>query len=283
MSVPYFVHEVLSFLTERFGEDFLAYSPLLTERRISERATHLGFADGAAYADYLYSEESEPARFVRMLRVRHSSFFREPLQFELLASCLVPSMIRAGAENASLPLRAWSAACAGGEEVWSLAILLDEAFQSLGLPPRAQIFGTDVAVDAIEEARLGIYPRERLDGLTLKRFHRYFSPRGDVFCAEDSLRGMISFSVHDMLEQNTYVPPESIFGGFDLVLCRNFLMYLDTSAYRRVFDKLFRALKPGGVLLLGMAETPPDSHATHLEKLFDCGHLYRKKPGWGRY
>jgi chemotaxis methyl-accepting protein methylase len=94
---------------------------------------------------------------------------------------------------------------------------------------------------------------------------------------------MISFSVYDMLEQNTYVPPESIFGGFDLILCRNFLMYLDTSAYRRVFDKLFRALKPGGVLLLGMAESPPDSHGTHLEKVFDCGHFYRKKTELGRY
>jgi chemotaxis methyl-accepting protein methylase len=86
-----------------------------------------------------------------------------------------------------------------------------------------------------------------------------------------------------MLDPLTHAPPECVFGNFDLILCRNFVMYLDPCATAQVFDKLHKALAPHGVLMLGMVETPPERYAGYWEKLFPFGCLYRKAVKERRY
>lgn len=266
------VGEILSFLTARSGEDFNSYARTLAGKRIAERARRLGVARLADYLDLLRCDPAEPELLGRMLRIRFSCFFRDPLQFEFLGGVILPAML----EDRRAPLRAWSAACACGEEPYSLAVMLDEAGQ-LGAGPAAQIFATDVAEDALEEARRGSYQAESLAGVTLKRLGQYFVRAGSEYRVVEALARMVTFSRHDLLDRRTYVPPESLFGGFDLVLCRNFLMYLAPDAYLRVFDKLFRSLNPGGVLMLGKAETVPERYAGHLERVVDFGQIYRKR------
>jgi chemotaxis methyl-accepting protein methylase len=267
--------DILSFLSSHFGEDFQSYSKALAKKRIAERAAQLSL-ELAEYCRLLHDDAEEPAFLARMLRIRFSTFFRDPLQFELLGSVVLPSMLYHSPKGL---FRVWSAACSGGEEAYSLAILLDEALQLLEVKPQVQIFATDVAEEALEEARLGRYLPDSLGGATLKRVDKYFTARKPGYQVIDSIREMVTYCRHDLLDLRTYVPAESLYGGFDLLLCRNFLMYLDQEAYHRVFDNLFRALNPEGVLLLGNAEGVPERYAPYLEKVVDFGNLYRKKKG----
>jgi len=263
--------DMLAFLTDHFGEDFHSYSKSLAEKRIAERAAKLSLSV-PAYREFLCTNPAEPEHLARMLRVRFSCFFRDALQFELLASIIIPALLVDGKGLC----RAWSAACASGEEAYSLAIILDESMQMPEARAQIQIFATDIAADALDEARIGRYLPDSLAGVTLKRLGTYFTPAKTGYLVVDRLRDMVTFSRYDLLDPRTYVPPESLFGGFDLVLCRNFLMYLDAEAYSRVFDKLFRSLNPGGVLMLGKAETVPERYLPYLERVVDYGNLYRK-------
>ena len=273
--MPDAVADILSFLTEHFGEDFRSYSHTLAHKRIVERAAQLRTSNLPDYSRFLQTDPAEPPFLARMLRIRFSSFFRDPLQFELLGSLIIPSMLlnrsRAG------HFRAWSAACASGEEACSLAIIVDESMQMLESKTRVQIFATDIAEDALEEARIGRYLPGSLGGVTLQRINNYFTFNRPSYQIADKILEMVTYSRHDLLDPHTYAPPESLFGGFDLISCRNFLMYLDPEAYCRVLDNLFRALNRDGILLLGKAETVPERYAPYLERIFDFGNLYRKK------
>jgi chemotaxis protein methyltransferase CheR len=272
--LPAAVADILAFLCEHFGEDFLSYSDAVATKRIEERAAQLSFRDLSEYRSFLGADLLEPDLLARMLRIRFSSFFRDQLQFELIGTVIVPPMLH-GSRRALF--RGWSAACASGEEAYSLAIVLDEAMQGIGHKGKVQIFATDIAEDALDEGRLGVYLPDRLGGVTLKRLGTYFTAGKQGYQVVEKLRGAVTFSRYDLLDRKTYVPPESLFGGFDLVLCRNFLMYLEREAYSRVFDKIFRALNPGGVLMLGKAESVPDRYAPYLERVVEFGNLYRKK------
>ncbi|MBU5636381.1 protein-glutamate O-methyltransferase CheR [Geomonas sp. Red69] len=269
------VVDILRFLTDHFGEDFHSYSQSLAEKRIAERVKQLRLPGLSEYHQFLQRDCGEPAYLSRMLRIRFSSFFRDPLQFELLRSQIMSSLLPASSQGGFL--RAWSAACAGGEEPCSLAIIIDETLQMLDVHPKVQIFATDVAEDALEEGRAGYYATGSLGGVTLQQLKTYFTPDGTGYRISPKILSMISYCRHDLLDPHTYAPPESLFGGFDLICCRNFLMYLDPQAYLRVFDNLFRALNPGGVLLLGKAESVPERYHQHLVRIFECGNLYRKQ------
>ena len=274
------VADILSFLTGHFGEDFTSYSHTLAEKRIAERTAQLRLAGIADYAGLLHADPAEPLFLARMLRIRFSSFFRDPLQFELLGSVVIPSMLLNRSPTGHF--RVWSAACASGEEACSLAIIIDEAMQVLESETRVQIFATDIAEDALEDARIGRYLPGSLGGVTLQRLDNYFTFKKPSYQIADKIRQMVTYSRHDLLDTHTYAPPESLFGGFDLISCRNFLMYLDPEAYCRVLDNLFRALNPDGVLLLGKAESVPERYAPYLVHVFDYGNLYRKKPAQRR-
>ncbi|MBU5612440.1 CheR family methyltransferase [Geomonas azotofigens] len=268
------VAHILSFLTEFFGEDFQSYSQSLAEKRIAERVKQLRLSGVEEYRQLLRRDPGEPAYLSRMLRIRFSSFFRDTLQFELLRSQIMASLLPASPGGF---LRAWSAACAGGEEACSLGIIIDETLQLMDVRPKVQIFATDVAEDALEEGRAGYYTAGTLGGVTLRQLNTYFTPDGNGYRISPEILSMISYCRHDLLDPHTFAPPESLFGGFDLISCRNFLMYLDPQAYLRVFDNLFRALNPGGVLLLGKAEAVPERYHQHLVRIFECGNLYRKQ------
>ena len=274
------VTDILSFLTDHFREDFHSYSNTLIERRITERAAKLNLLGIEDYLRVLTSDPDEPSFLARMLRIRFSSFFRDPLQFELLGSILLPAMLLSKPDIGHF--RAWCAACAGGEEACTLAIIIDEAKHLLASKAMVQIFATDVAEDALADARSGTYHRRSLGEVSLQRLDKYFTLKKPCYRISDNILDMITYSRHDLLDPHTYAPPESLFGGFDLISCRNFLMYLDAEAYRRVFDNLFRALNPQGVLLLGAAEAVPDLYTPYLERIFEFGNLYRKVPNAAR-
>ncbi|MBT7069227.1 MAG: protein-glutamate O-methyltransferase CheR, partial [Verrucomicrobia bacterium] len=180
-----------------------------------------------------------------------SSFFRNPVVFEVLAQSLLPRLTRDRDE-----LRVWSAGCAAGEEAYSIAILIQEEIKRIrDTTLHSMIFATDIDREVLKKAAKAVYPRESLKDAKLGIVDTYFEPLRDGFklCAE--VKKTVHFSEDDLLSPRTGAPAESIYGSFDLVLCRNVLIYFSDKRQKQVFRRLYNALAKGGYLVLGDSET----------------------------
>jgi chemotaxis protein methyltransferase CheR len=201
----------------------------------------------ARYLDLVQADESpEREAFVNALTTNLTAFFREPHHFDLLAA-----RVRARPAGAP-PLRVWSSACSTGEEAWSIAMVLREA----GTP--AEILATDIDSDVLASAGEGVYPAERTAGLAADRLRRHFlrgtGANEGLVRVRSELRPPVTFA-----RFNLQAP---VWPGlrFDVIFCRNVVIYFDQEAQRRIADRLALALVPGGLLLVGHAESFPASH-----------------------
>ena len=176
------------------------------------------------------------------LTTNHTSFLREPEHFEFLRQEVLPRF------PARVPLEVWSAACATGEEVWSLAIVLLEALGSGGF----RISGTDVSHKALAFAERGCYPADRCEPLPAAWLHRHFTPEGRPprgWRVADVLRRSAAFRHLNLVE--------SYFWGrrFPVIFCRNVLIYFDAPTQTQVIRQIEECLEPGGYLFVGHAES----------------------------
>jgi chemotaxis protein methyltransferase CheR len=215
--------------------------------RLARRVRSCGQPAFTRYLDLVQAEGShEREAFVNALTTNLTSFFREPHHFELLAE-----RVRARAARAA-PLRVWSSACSTGEEAWSAAMVLRESATP------AEILATDIDSDVLSSARAGVYPAERTAGLSPARLHRHFlrgaGANEGLMRIRDELRSMLSFSHFNLLSTNW------LRQRFDVIFCRNVVIYFDRETQRRLADRLALALAPGGLLLVGHAESFPAAH-----------------------
>jgi len=233
------------------GMDLVGYRTPMLSRRLSERLDRMGM-DADQYISLCRSDETECAKLVNAIAIHVSSFFRNPVVFEILAQSVLPRLI----ENPSSELRVWSAGCAAGEEAYSVAILIKEALKrNPGAEIHPLIFATDIDRDILTKAERAVYTRGSLKDTRLGWVDVYFSSLGAEFKLCDDVRKMVHFSVDDLLSPQTGVPVESIYGSFDLILCRNVLIYFSAPHQEQVLKKLYDALAIGGVLVLGDCET----------------------------
>ena len=181
---------------------------------------------------------------VDVLLNHETYFFRDRTPFELLADTALPRLAEARRHRR---LRIWCAGCSTGQEAYSVAMLLAEQ------PDRWEgwsfdILGTDVAAATVARANEAFYSRFEVQrGLPVQLMLRYFTPEGDAWRAQPELRRLVRFMRHNLLD-----PPP---GRFDVVLCRNVLLYLAPALRRQVFDRLASAMVPDGALMLGAGET----------------------------
>lgn len=242
---------VLDVVRERRGVDFRGYRLPTLYRRVRNRmiAARIGSQD--EYLEWLRREPDEPGELLKRLTIKVSRFFRNPAVFEALRPIL--------AQHGDVPPAVWSAGCGQGEEAYSIAMLLRQA----GFPSDATVLGTDVDPDAIAFAKQGVYPEAALEsiepGLRRKYFTATVAGRKPAGIALESLRAQVDFDVHDL---TSGMPPRARL--FDLILCRNVLIYFQPQLQERVFHMLLRALKPGGTLCLGESEWLAHPFAAHL-------------------
>jgi chemotaxis protein methyltransferase CheR len=220
------------------------------EARVRERAAALGLGD-EEYVARATGDAEELARLVELLRVGETRFFRHQAQLEALRERVLPSL--------RPPVAAWSAGCASGEEAWTLAMMLAER----GLP--FSLWATDLSPTALRRAREGRYATARVEAeVPAALVQRYFRRIGDDCVLNDRLRREVRFDAHNLLAAAP--------GEFDLILCRNVLIYFDEARRAEAVARLTRALKPGGWLLVGYSETLRDAAELTAE-----GHaVYRK-------
>lgn len=242
------LRDVLTLLRARTGRDFAHYKRATILRRIGRRMEVNGVENLPAYLACLRSRPGEPAALLQDLLITVTNFFRDANCFAALEQQLPHVFAGKGAGDM---LRVWVAACATGEEAYSVAMLLSEFARTLEDPPQIQVFATDLDEEAIATAREGVYGDAIEADVSEERLKRFFVKEHRGYRVRRELREMVLFAVHDVLK-------DSPFSRLDLVTCRNLLIYLGRDAQRRVFDIFHFALVAGGRLFLGSSESVED-------------------------
>jgi two-component system CheB/CheR fusion protein len=238
--------ELLGFLEHRQGLDFHAYKRGTLRRRTERRMRMRQIQRWSDYLVYLSGHPAEISALYDDLLIGVTHFFRDPSMWDYLEKQVVPRLLDELEGRANV--RIWVPGCATGEEAYSLAILFLEQLRERPHPARLQIFATDLDEEALAFARKGIYPDSIKADVSPERQREFFRPCGDNLQIAQSVREWVTFSKHDILTD----PP---FSRQDLVSCRNLLIYLEPHVQARVLEILHFALRPGGVMVLGNAET----------------------------
>jgi chemotaxis protein methyltransferase CheR len=193
------------------------------------------------------SEPGLPAALIDAATINETLFFRDRHPFENFRTLMLDRLLLARAETRRL--RIWSAACSTGQEPYSLAILLDEHARRLA-GWSVELIATDISRQSLAIARAGVYSHfEAQRGLSTPHLLRHFSRQGTQWAVSDPIRAAVTFAERNLLGDFRDL------GIFDVIFCRNVLMYMDTACRSRVLDRLARALAPDGYLVLGAAET----------------------------
>jgi chemotaxis methyl-accepting protein methylase len=245
------VERVLAALQAQSGCDLSGNRPATIARRLLQRVAAAGDATLDAYLARLASDPDEPEALLAQLTIKVSSFFRDDAAFRALAEVAVPAL-RVRADGA--PLRAWSAGCARGEEAFSLAMLLAD-----GARAPWSVLGTDLDARAVSMARSGAYASGAAAAVPPALRGAWLEPAAGGWRVGEPLARHVRFARHDLAAGARADP-----GAFELVACRNVLIYFDVPLQRRVLALLLDHLAPGGFLLLGTSEWPTSEAAQRL-------------------
>ncbi len=240
------VRQILAGLLEHTRNDFSHYKPGTVLRRLERRMQVHRVPTLQAYQAVVQAQPAEYDALLQDLLISVTSFFRDREAFEALERQLEQSF--AEHLHSGRPLRAWVAGCATGEEAYSVAMLLWEFLAAKNATQRAQVFASDIDERAISIARAGRYPEAILADLPPTRLRQFFVAESGRYQVRKDLREAVLFSVHNLLRD----PP---FSKLDLLCCRNLLIYLDREVQQRILQTFHFALRPGGLLFLGSAES----------------------------
>ena len=242
------MEKVVNILRGHTGHDFSLYKRSTLYRRIERRMALHQLKKIERYVRFLSENPQEVDLLFRELLIGVTQFFRDPLLWETLKNQTLPDLL--ASEACSPTLRAWIPGCSTGEEAYSLAMVFRETLDSLP-GKRAftlKIFATDIDPDAVSKARKGLFPASIAESVSAERLSRFFTkePRGYRITKE--IREMIIFAPHNLIMS----PP---FTKLDLLSCRNLLIYFTSELQKKLIPLFHYCLNPGGVLVLGSAET----------------------------
>ncbi|MEP6558481.1 MAG: CheR family methyltransferase, partial [Burkholderiales bacterium] len=238
--------DVMRLVRTRTGHDFKHYKRATVLRRIERRLQVTAVPNLPAYSEFLDKHPGETQALLQDLLISVTHFFRDPAAFEALEHEIAASLpVEASAHPR---LRAWVVGCATGEEAFSVAMLLAEHAASLHTKVDVQVFASDIDEQAIARARAGLYLDNVASDLAPERLNRYFVKEQGRLRVHKELRESVLFAAHNVLRD----PP---FSNLDLICCRNLLIYLDREMQIQALNMFHFALKPGGLLFLGMSES----------------------------
>lgn len=230
----------------------------LVYSRLARRLRALKLPDFSAYLGYLERETNEQEEFINALTTNLTAFFREAHHFKILAD-----YVTAHKKNTK-KIRVWCAASSTGEEPYSIAMTMVEAFGCYD--PPVEIVASDIDSNVLREASLGIYALERIESLNLAQKKQFFlrgkganSGKAKVV---DSLRQLVEFKKINLLDSSWPLQ-----GRFDVIFCRNVMIYFDKPTQLKLLERMVQLLTPDGLYIAGHSES--FSQATHLVKLVE--------------
>jgi two-component system, chemotaxis family, CheB/CheR fusion protein len=238
------LRQIYSLVRSRVGHDFSRYKERTFLRRVQRRMQVLQLSQLRDYVKHLRQDHNEATLLFRDLLIGVTNFFRDRDAFATLAKFMPRLFEGKGADDT---VRVWVAACATGEEAYSLAILLREYADGIDGAPKIQVFASDIDENALAIARTARYPAILVRDIPPARLNRFFTREGASYHVVKELRDLCVFSAHSLIRD----PP---FSRLDLVSCRNLLIYLNTDLQAQIIPLFHYALKPNGMLFLGTSE-----------------------------
>lgn len=251
--------KLCEFLYRQTGMVFTETKRYYVERRVVERMVATSSASFSGYFARLRANaHGEIEQFVNAFTVNETYFNREDHQLQCLTADLLPQRIRQRKKGEAI--RIWSVPCSTGEEPYSIALWLLENW-ALVDDYEVEIVGSDIDTNVLEAARAGVFGKRALMRLSAPLIEKYFVPcDGEGWQIIDDLRDSVRFSAVNLVEQNETRPH----GQFDVIFCRNVLIYFDDASRRLAAENLYENLLPGGFICLGHAES-----MSRISPLFD--------------
>ena len=226
-------------LNDRTGIDLQLYKEPQMRRRIGNLVQRSEFNTFSGYFDNVVKNKDTFAEFIEYLTINVSEFFRTPEKFSLLETDVIPYLLKRSSK-----LNIWSAGCSIGAEPYSLSIIMKEMTPGT----RHRILASDLDIDILAKARAGVYADNELKAMRADRKTKYFTKTPDgKFAVKPEIKSAVEFKRHNLLK-------DSFETGFDLILCRNVVIYFTEEAKDQLYANFFKALKPGGILFVGATE-----------------------------
>ncbi len=263
-------------IAETVGIHIATEKRWLLAARVKARLASTGDADESRYVERVLDEAGaeELGLLVEALRVGETQFYRHAGQLRVIERVALPEIVARRERDPIRTIRVWSAGCATGEEPYTVAMLLEAFLES---HPRIdfEILATDLSQGALDVAAAGRYPKGAIRNVPEERADKTFEVEGDEVVVRPRLRSRVKFEKRNLL--STPYPR-----GFDLVLCRNVLIYFGKSTQREVVGRLCRAVLPGGYVALGYSERLDEGDGELLPLRTSEGILYRRADGTSR-
>lgn len=228
-------------LNRKTGIDLQLYKEQQMRRRINNLIQKTEFKSYTTFFADVVRNKQKFADFIEYLTINVSEFFRNPDKFGMVESEIIPYLLK----NNSNSLNIWSAGCSIGAEPYSLAIIMKE----LTPGKRHRILATDLDIEIIGKAKQAIYSAEEIKAMRPDRKTKYFTKTADgKFALKPEIKTAVEFKRHNLLKD----PFET---NFDLILCRNVVIYFTEEAKAVLYKNFFKSLKPGGILFVGGTES----------------------------
>jgi chemotaxis protein methyltransferase CheR len=236
------------FLKERSGLDLSADKQYLVESRLVPLARKASLTGIPDLVQKIRSGDGRLAtEVVEAMTTNETFFFRDKIPFDHLRETILPGLIQARAARKSL--RIWSAASSTGQEPYSIAMCVKEMGAALA-GWRVEIVATDLSQDVLEKCKAGVYSQFEVQrGLPIQHLVKYFKQSGEIWQLSAELRSMVQFRQLNLLQDFSHL------GTFDVIFCRNVLIYFDQDTKAMIFERMAKGLEADGTLLLGAAES----------------------------
>jgi chemotaxis protein methyltransferase CheR len=236
-------------LKERSGLDLSADKHYLVESRLVPLARRVGLPGIPELVQKMKGAGADAltADVVEAMTTNETFFFRDKIPFDHMRETILPALTKARANRRTL--RIWSAASSTGQEPYSIAMLLREAGQALA-GWRVEIVATDLAQSVLEKSKAGMFSQFEVQrGLPIQMLVKYFTQVGELWQLNADIRGMVQHRQLNLLQDFSHL------GMFDVIFCRNVLIYFDQDTKAAIFERLAKQLEPDGMLMLGAAES----------------------------
>jgi chemotaxis protein methyltransferase CheR len=240
------------------------------KRRFDGRMHIKGIPSYAEYAHYLDKSPTEFKELIDALTINVSEFFRDPTVWKAFQTRIMPAIIREKIQTPQRELKIWSAGCADGEEPYTIAISVIDALSYNLKAFKIEIVATDVDLQSLDRARRGVYSPARLKLASHSVLQRFFTPvAGGNLRLSDEVKRLVMFQQHDLFTS----APRS---GFDVIACRNVMIYFSRELQQELFRNFYQALSSGGYLIVGKVESPLGEYATPFKCIDLAERIYQK-------
>ncbi|MFJ7933449.1 CheR family methyltransferase [Sporosarcina sp. NPDC096371] len=245
-------------IKKKTGIDLSLYKEAQMKRRLTSLYEKKGYRNFKDYFDAIHNDKELLEEFLDRMTINVSEFYRNAQRWDVLEKKIFPKLL---AQNKKLKI--WSAACSTGEEPYSLAMVL-----ATHVPIRdISILATDLDLGVIERAKVGLYPDRALKEVPAPIVKKYFVNEGQYYQVNDEIKRTVSFKQQNLLNDRYDT-------GFDLIVCRNVMIYFTEEAKDQIYMNFSKSMKPGGILFVGSTEQifNPAKYGLESEDTF----FYRK-------